>query len=140
MLGVNCLHLIGTVTRNPEIKYTASKTAICEVGLAVNEKFKDKAGNWVEKCTFVDVTYFGRWAEVCGEFLAKGTPIYVQGRLVLDEWEDKQSGQKRSKLKVTGEFMRMLGSKGDVKKEEPPPPAPAARQPAGPPPDDEIPF
>lgn len=109
---------MGNLTRDPETKYLPSGTAVCEVGLAVNEVWKDKQGDKQEKTLFADVTFFGRSAEVCGEHLRKGSLIHVEGKLQLDVWEDKTSGQKRSKLKVIGERMTMLGSKSAPRGEE----------------------
>ncbi len=142
MAGLNISHLIGNVTRDPELKYTQSQTAVCELGLAVNEKVKDKAGNWIEEVLFCDVVFFGRSAEVCGEFLTKGAHVYIQAKLKLDSWE--KDGKKYSKLKLYGDRMQML----DRKQAEPraerseAKPEPAKRQPAplSAPPPDEIPF
>jgi single-strand DNA-binding protein len=91
--------------------HTQSETAVCDVSLAVNDRRKNQAGEWVEETTFVDVTLWGRTAEVAAEYLGKGSPILIEGRLKLDTWET--DGQKRSKLKVVGERMQMLGSRKD---------------------------
>jgi single-strand DNA-binding protein len=112
--GFNRVILCGNVTRDIELKYIQSGTAVCEVGLAVNERVK-KGDSWVEVPVFVDITFWGRQAEVCKEYLSKGSQILVEGRLKLDTWETE--GQKRSKLRVTGEKMQMLGGK---KKQEHP--------------------
>lgn len=114
MASFNKVILVGNVTRDPEVKYTTGGTAVTELGLAVNSTWFDKKSNErKEEVTFVDVTLWGRQAEVAGEYLAKGRPVLIEGRLQLDSWEDKQSGQKRSKLRVVGEQMQMLGSRGD---------------------------
>ena len=85
--------------------------AVAELGLAVNRYFNDKSTNErKEETTFVDVTLWGRQAELAGEYLAKGRPVMIEGRLQLDSWEDKATGQKRSKLRVVGETMQFLGS------------------------------
>lgn len=114
MASFNKVILLGNLTRDPQVKYTPSGTAVAEVGLAVNRTWFDKQSNSRrEETTFVDVTLWGRDAEVAGEYLAKGRPVLIEGRLQLDTWDDKTSGQKRSKLRVVGERMQMLGSRGD---------------------------
>jgi single-strand DNA-binding protein len=111
MASFNRVILIGNLTRDPEVKYIPSGMAVAEIGLAVNRYFNDKSTNErKEETTFVDVTLWGRQAELAGEYLAKGRPVMIEGRLQLDTWEDKQSGQKRSKLRVVGETMQFLGS------------------------------
>src|SRR5262245_36566866 len=114
MASFNRVILLGNLTRDPQVKYTPSGTAVAEVGLAVNRYWFDKQTNSRrEETTFVDVTLWGRDAEVAGEYLAKGRPVLIEGRLQLDTWDDKQTGQKRSKLKVVGERMQMLGARGE---------------------------
>jgi single-strand DNA-binding protein len=110
MASFNRVILLGNVTRDIELRYLANQMAVTDIGLAVNEVSKDKAGNRVESVTFVDVTLWGRTAEVASEFLAKGSPVLIEGRLKLDTWE--KDGQKRSKLKVVGEHLQLLGTKG----------------------------
>lgn len=110
MANFNRVILMGNITRDIELKYTQSGLAVTELGLAVNDKRKNQAGEWVEETTFVDVTLWGRTAEVASEFLSKGSPIFIEGRLKLDTWETE--GQKRSKLRVVGERMQMIGSRG----------------------------
>lgn len=110
MASFNRVILLGNVTRTVEVKYLQSGMAVAEVGLAVNDKRKNNAGEWVEEVTFVDVTLWGRTAEVAGEYLTKGAPVLIEGRLKLDQWET--DGQKRSKLKVVGERLQMLSSRG----------------------------
>jgi single-strand DNA-binding protein len=115
MASFNKVILVGNLTRDPEVKYTTGGTAVTELGLAVNRTwFDQKANERKEETTFVDVTLWGRQAEVAGEYLSKGRPVLIEGRLSLDSWEDKATGQKRSKLKVVGEAMQMLGSRGDA--------------------------
>ena len=109
MASYNRVILIGNVTRDPELRYIPSGTAVTDVGLAVNDRRKGANGEWIEETTFVDVTLWGRTAEVANEYLSKGSPVLIEGRLKLDSWE--KDGQKRSKLKVIGERMQMLGGR-----------------------------
>jgi single-strand DNA-binding protein len=112
MASYNRVILLGNLTRDPEVKYTTGGTAVTEIGLAVNRYWFDKQTNErKEETTFVDVTLWGRQAEVAGEYLAKGRPVLIEGRLQLDSWNDKETGQKRSKLRVVGEAMQLLGSR-----------------------------
>lgn len=117
MSSYNRVILVGNVTRDPEFKLLASGTSVCELGIAVNDRFKNGKGEWVDDTTFVDVTLWGRTAEVAKEFLTKGAPVLIEGRLKLDTWE--KDGQKRSKLKVNGEKMQMLGSRKGSSEEQP---------------------
>lgn len=110
----NRVILMGNLTRDPEVRYIPSGQAVAELGLAVNRSWYDKQSNSrKEEVTFVDVTLWGRDAEVAGEYLSKGRPVLIEGRLSLDQWDDKATGQKRSKLKVVCERMQMIGSRGD---------------------------
>lgn len=110
MASFNKVILVGNLTRDPQVRYTPGGTAVAEIGLAVNRSWFDKNSNSrKEETTFVDVTLWGRTAEVVSEYLTKGRPVLIEGRLQLDQWDDKESGQKRSKLKVVGENMTMLG-------------------------------
>lgn len=114
MASFNSVVLLGNVTRDPQVKYLPSGTAVCELGVAVNREWTDKKTNEkkTETC-FADVELFARTAEIAGEYLRKGSQVLVSGRLAMSEWTDKQSGQKRSKLKVVGETLQMLGSKSE---------------------------
>ena len=113
MASFNRVILMGNLTRDPEVRHTPGGTAVCDIGLAVNRTWFDKQTQQKkEDVTFVDVTLWGRQAEVAGEYLSKGRQVLIEGRLSLDSWEDKESGQKRSKLKVVCENMTMVGSKG----------------------------
>jgi len=103
--------LMGNITRDIELRYTPGGTAVTDMGLAVNEKRKNGQGELVEETTFVDVTLWGRNAEVAAEFLGKGSPVLIEGRLKLDQWENDE-GQKRQKLKVVCDRMQMVGTKG----------------------------
>ena len=109
MANLNKVMLIGNVTRDPEIKYTPKGSAVTDLGIAVNRVFTPEGGERREETTFVDVTLWGRQAEIAGEYCKKGRSIYVEGRLQLDSWEDKASGQKRTKLRVVGETFQLLG-------------------------------
>jgi len=109
MASFNKVILLGNLTRDPEVRYTPKGSAVTDLGIAVNRQYTLENGEKREEVTFVDVTFWGRTAEVAGEYLKKGRPIFIEGRLQLDTWDDKQSGQKRSKLKVVGETMQMLG-------------------------------
>ncbi|QDU37110.1 Single-stranded DNA-binding protein [Maioricimonas rarisocia] len=114
MANYNKVILVGNLTRDPEVRYTPSGTAVAEVGLAVNRTWFDRQSNEKkEETTFVDVTLWGRQAEVAGEYLSRGRSVLIEGRLQLDTWEDRETGKKRSKLKVVGENMQMLGGRGE---------------------------
>jgi single-strand DNA-binding protein len=151
MASFNKVILLGNLTRDPEVRYTPKGTAVTDLGLAVNRTYTADNGEKREEVTFVDVTFWGRTAEVAGEYLKKGRPVFVEGRLQLDSWDDKTSGQKRTKLKVIGENMQMLGSprgggsgggdeesSGGSRPSSRPAPPPKAAPSA--PDDDEIPF
>jgi single-strand DNA-binding protein len=114
MTGFNKVILAGNLTRDPETRYTPSGTAITKFGLAVNRKWKDsQTGEMREEVTFVDVDSFGKQAETIGNYLKKGRPILVEGRLKLDQWTDNQTQQKRSRLGVVLESFTFLDSGGD---------------------------
>jgi len=149
MASFNKVILLGNLTRDPEVRYTPKGTAVTELGMAVNRVYTAENGEKREETTFVDITLWGRTAEIAGEYLKKGRPVFIEGRLQLDTWDDKTSGQKRSKLKVVGEGLQLIGSRpgggggGDEegssaprssKSVPPPKAAPSA------PDDDEIPF
>ena len=111
MPNLNKVMLMGNLTRDPEIKYTPKGTAIAQIGLAVNRNYTLENGEKREEVTFIDIEAYGRQAEVIGEYCKKGRPLYVEGRLKLDTWDDKASGQKRSKLKVILDGFQFLGSR-----------------------------
>ena len=113
MASFNKVVLIGNLTRDPELRHIPSGLAVTDIGLAVNDRRKSASGEWVDDVTFVDITIWGRWAEVVCEYTTKGSPLLVEGRLKLDTWESE--GQKRSKLKVIGERTMLLGSRGGNK-------------------------
>lgn len=110
MASFNRVILLGNLTRDPEVKYTQTGTPVCTVGLAVNHRWTDKSGEKREEVTFVDVDLWGRTAEIAGEYLGKGRPVLIEGRLKLEQWVDRNDGTKRSRLKVVGESMQLLGS------------------------------
>lgn len=108
----NKVILVGNLTRDPQVRYTPKGTAVTDIGLAISRVWYEPGSSTKkEETTFVDVTLWGRQAEIAGEYLAKGRPVLIEGRLNLDTWDDKESGQKRSKLKVVCESMQLLGSK-----------------------------
>jgi single-strand DNA-binding protein len=149
MASFNKVILLGNLTRDPEVRYTPKGTAVTELGMAVNRVYNAENGEKREETTFVDVTLWGRTAEIAGEYLKKGRPVLIEGRLQLDTWDDKQSGQKRSKLKVVGEGLQLLGGRpgaggggdeeGGPRPTSRPAPPPKASVPSEPD-DDEIPF
>jgi single-strand DNA-binding protein len=110
MASYNRVILMGNLTRDIQLRYTPGGTPVTEVGLAVNDRRKDNNGNWVDEVTFVDVTFWGRTAEVASEYLSKGSPVFIEGRLKLDTWE--KDGQKNYKLRVVCDRMQMLGAGG----------------------------
>ena len=112
MASFNKVILAGNLTRDPELRYTPKGTAVARIGLACNRKWKSETGEMKEEVTFVDVDAFGKTAETIGQYLKKGRPVFIEGRLQLDTWDDKTTGQKRSKLKVVGEAMQLMGSRG----------------------------
>jgi len=114
MAYLNKVFLIGNLTRDPELRVTPKGTAICQFGLAVNRQFKDESGQTRDETSFIDIEAWGKQGELVSKYLTKGSPAMVEGRLKLDQWEDKQSGQKRSKLKVVLENVQFLsgGNRG----------------------------
>ncbi len=153
MASFNKVILLGNLTRDPEVRYTPKGSAVCDLGIAINRQYTLDSGEKREEVTYVDVVLWSRLAEIAGEYLKKGRPIFIEGRLQLDTWDDKQSGQKRSKLRVIGETMQLLGGRppgagggtaeaGEGGRESrsskpaPPPKTGAAAEPD----DDEIPF
>ena len=146
MASFNRVILAGNLTRDPQLSYTPSNTPVCEFGLATNRKWKDKDGNMKEDVCFVDITAYGRQAEVINQYMSKGRSILVEGRLRFSQWTNKE-GQKRSKLDVIAENFTFLGGGGaggggqgarqNGGREEQPPPIPDT---GGPVPESEIPF
>ena len=111
MASLNKVMLIGNVTRDPEVKFTPKGSAVADLGLAINRIYTNQAGEKSEEVTYIDVELWGRLAEIAGEYAKKGRSMFIEGRLRLDSWEDKQSGQKRNRLKVVGEGLQLLGSR-----------------------------
>ena len=155
MASFNKVILVGNLTRDPELRYTPKGTAIAKIGLAVNRVWNNEAGEKKEEVTFVDVEVWGRTAENVGQYMRKGRPILIEGRLKLDQWDDKQTGQKKSRLGVVAETVQFLGSAPGS--EGGAPSAPAAPRPSrpaaapsapasepvegdGPPESDDVPF
>ncbi len=154
MANFNKVILAGNLTRDPELRYTPKGMAIAKIGLAINRKWKSETGEAKEEVTFVDVDAFGRTAEVIAQYLKKGRPILMEGRLRYQTWDDKQTNQKRSKLGVVlDNFQFMDSGRDDSGAPSGPPPARPAAAPAadnappvsepdaGPPPEeDDVPF
>ena len=142
MASLNYVVLAGNLTRDPVVRNTPSGTAVADLGLAVSDKYKNKAGELVETVCFVDVVAWGRQAEVCQQYLHKGSPVLVEGRLQLDQWESKE-GEKRSKLRVRADRVQFLSSPNRRPEGQPQPdahgPETTPDQPP-PPPDGETPF
>ena len=146
MANYNRVLLMGHLTRNPEIRYTPSGTAVADLGLAVNDSYKNKAGETIEQVCFVDVVVWSRQAETAAEYLHKGSPVFVEGRLQLDQWENQQ-GEKRSKLRVRADRVQFLGAPGkDAEYAAVPAEASAPQEPSTPAPapeaadDEDVPF
>jgi len=153
MANFNKVILAGNLTRDPELRYTPKGTAIAKFGLAINRTWKNETGETKEEVTFVDIDAFGKQAETLGKYMKKGRPILVEGRLRLDQWDDKQTGQKRSRLGVVLEAFQFMdsgrdeGGSGDgfrSRSAAAPGAAPVAEAPVsdGPPPpeEDDVPF
>lgn len=109
MASFNKVILVGNVTRDIELRQIGSGSSVCDLGLAVNDRKKTQSGEWVDETTFVDVTLWNKTAEIAAQYLGKGSPVLIEGKLKLESWET--DGQKRTKLKVVGERMQMLGGK-----------------------------
>lgn len=141
MASYNKVLLIGNLTRDPELKYTSKGTPVARLGLAVNRRWRTETGEEKDEVTFVDIDAFGRQAEVLAQYLKKGRPLFVEGRLKLDQWEDKNTHQKRTQLRVVLEGFSFLdsGARADAPANgspSRPAPAPAA---APPPPAEDAP-
>lgn len=111
-INLNVVALTGNLTRDPELRSTAGGTSVCKLGLAVNGRRKDQSGQWVDKPNFFDIVVFGHQAEACAQYLAKGRPVAVQGRLDWSSWE-AQDGGKRSKVEVIADTVQFLNARSD---------------------------
>ncbi len=156
MASFNKVILLGNLTRDPELRYTPKGTAAARLGLAVNRSYKTETGETKEEVTFLDIDAWGKQAELIAQYLRKGNPLFVEGRLKLDQWDDKQTGQKRSAVRIVMENFQFIGGRteGGPGAGAPSAPRPAARPaPAssptsasespseGPPPEeDDVPF
>ena len=146
MASLNKVLIMGNLTRDPELRHTPKGTAVADLSIAINRLWRNDAGEKQEETTFVDVTLWGKTAELAQKYLVKGRGIYVEGRLQLESWDDKETGKKRSKLKIIGENMQFLPGGGD-RTTAPATREPAAAQPRGAAPpaadfadEDDIPF
>lgn len=153
MANFNKVILIGNLTRDPELRYTSKGLAIAKIGMAINRSWRDAtSGELKEEVTFVDVDSFGKQAELIGQYVKKGQPLMVEGRLKLDTWDDKQTNQKRSRLGVVVETFQFLGSGNREQAGQegqrtrpaasapPSPSVPAAEAPSSPAEEDDVPF
>ncbi len=130
MASLNKVMIMGNVTRDVELRYTPKGTAVADIGLACNRVRTGDNGEKIEEVTFIDVTLWGRTAEIVHQYSGKGRPLFVEGRLHMDSWDDKTSGQKRTKLKVVAENIQLLNSGGGGGGQQPQGgnPAPAQQQ------------
>jgi len=147
MASFNKVILLGNLTRDPEVRYTPKGSAVCDLGIAVNRVYTTDSGEKREEVTFVEVVLWARLAEIAGEYLKKGRPVFIEGRLQMDTWDDKQTGQKRSRLRVVGESMQLLGGRpggagaaNEMPGENPKTSAPPKASKPAAPDEDEIPF
>jgi single-strand DNA-binding protein len=146
MANFNKVILAGNLTRDPELRYTPKGMAIAKFGLAINRTWTNEAGEKKEEVTFVDIDAFSKQAELIAQYLKKGSPLLMEGRLRLDQWDDKQTGQKRSRLGIVLEGFQFLGGNkiegaAPVKPATTAPAAASAPEPDGPPPEhDDVPF
>lgn len=113
MANLNKVMLIGNLTKDPELRVTPKGSSICSFSIAINRKFKEDGGADREEVTYVDVEAWGKRGEAIAKYLTKGRPIYLEGRLRLDQWEDKNTKEKRSRMKVVMEDFQFIGSKPD---------------------------
>lgn len=121
MASLNSVHLIGNLTAKPELRYTPKGTAVADFSLAINRRWKDDAGKEQEAVTFVDVTAWGRLGEIADKYLGKGKPVFIGGRLHLEEWDDKTTGKRRTRLKVIAEELQLIAVKAPSDSAEPGP-------------------
>lgn len=118
MQGVNKVILVGTLGQDPEVRYTSNGTAVATLSMATSEKYKDSGGNQQEKTEWHRVVFWNRQAEICGEYLRKGSQLYVEGKLETRKWQDKQ-GNDRYTTETKGFVMQMLGGRADTSQQPP---------------------
>ena len=111
--NINRVVLTGNLTRDPELRNLPSGTAVCSLRIATNTRRKDQSGNWVDKANYFDVTVWGAQGENCAQYLSKGRPVAVDGRLEYREWEDRESGAKRSAVEIVADSVQFLGGRDD---------------------------
>lgn len=142
MASLNKVLLMGNLTRSIELRYTPRGTAVADLSLAINRSWRDEGGNKQEEVTFIDVTLWGKTAELAHKYLVKGSGLFIEGRLQLESWEDKDTGKKRSRIKVIGENIQFLPSsvRGGSATATQPPPASVPSSHSNIPDDDDIPF
>lgn len=132
-MDINTVFVGGRLTRDPQTKFLAGDKAVCEFGIAVNRKFKGNDGQMREEATFIEIVAWGKTAELCGQYLTKGSGAIVEGRITQETWDDKKDGSKRSKTKVTADRVHFTGSKKDRQEgEQAAAPAPAPKRPVAP--------
>ena len=112
--SVNKVILIGNLGKDPEVKYTPQGTAVAKITLATNESYKDKAGQWQERTEWHNIVAWQRLAEIVGEYVKKGSKLYIEGKLRTSSWDDKESGQKRYKTEVIADQLVLLSGKGET--------------------------
>jgi single-strand DNA-binding protein len=115
--SVNKVILVGNLGKDPEVKYTPNGTAVAKFSLATNERFKDKAGEWQDRTEWHNIVAWQRLAEIVGEYIKKGSKVYIEGRLQTSSWEDKQSGEKKYRTEIIAQDLVMLGSRGEAERE-----------------------
>ena len=116
MANINRVVLVGNLTKDPELRHTPSGTAVCSLRIAVNSRRRDESGQWVDKPNYFDVSIFGNQAESSAQYLSKGRPVGIDGRLDWREW-DAQDGSKRQAVQIIAESVQFLGSRGDADSE-----------------------
>jgi len=109
MASLNKVMLIGNLTREPEVRYTPKGSAVCDLGIAVNRTYVTDSGEKMQETTYVDIVVWSRLAEIAAQYLHKGSPVFIEGRLQMDTWEDKATNQKRTKLRVVADNLQFLG-------------------------------
>ncbi len=139
MSSFNKVMIMGNVTRDIELRYTSKGTAVTDLGVACNRRFK-QGEEWVDEVMFVDVTLWGKTAELAGKYLSKGRGVFIEGRLQKDTWVDQQSGKKRSSLKVVGENIQFIGGGGGQGDQSRQGASPAQAAPNSDDDDEDIPF